>query len=127
MENESIQSQEAISEEILEAEDASACEETPACPAKERLIRKCEEVKTVCRNAADRIAHDLKATDFDPYLKTTQTSRVEIYRKEDDEAPVDVLEYQQTNSFSARTMVAVGAATLLVGGLTKLICKKLFR
>ncbi len=127
MENEIIREEELnAEEEILEAEEDTPTEEAPACPAKERLLRKCEEVKTTCRNAANRIARDLKETDFDPYLKTTQTARVEIYRKGDDETPVDVLEYENTNKFSARTMVAVGAATLLVGGITKVICKKLF-
>ena len=80
-----------------------------------QLCRKCEEVKTACCDTIDRIIYDLKETNFNPYIKQTRITRVEIYRNASEEQPIDTFETTDTKSYSAKALaVASAAAALLV-------------
>ena len=66
-------------------EEAEEVEEEAEESATEKLCRKCEEVKTACCDTIDRIIYDLKETNFNPYIKQTRITRVEIYRNASEE------------------------------------------
>ena len=103
---------------ILELKDkmkAEEVEEEAEESATEKLCRKCEEVKTACCDTIDRIIYDLKETNFNPYIKQTRITRVEIYRNASEEQPIDTFETTDTKSYSAKALaVASAAAALLV-------------
>ena len=111
---------EIVDEEVEEAEEA---EESTG----EILVRKCQEVKDACCNTIDRIICDLKATDYNPYIKQTRTTRIEIFRNSDDEEPIDTFETTDVKSYSAKALlVATAAAALVVatsGSLIRRILK----
>ncbi len=111
---------EIVDEEVEEAEEA---EEGTG----EILVRKCQEVKDACCNTIDRIICDLKATDYNPYIKQTRITRVEIFRNSDDEEPIDTFETTDVKSYSAKALlVATAAAALVVatsGSLIRRILK----
>ena len=111
---------EIVDEEVEEAEEA---EESTG----EILVRKCQEVKDACCNTIDRIICDLKATDYNPYIKQTRTTRIEIFRNSDDEEPLDTFETTDVKSYSAKALlVATAAAALVVatsGSLIRRILK----
>ncbi|MBQ3014928.1 MAG: hypothetical protein IJD75_07335 [Clostridia bacterium] len=98
---------EAADEETEEAEEA---EES----AGEMLARKCQEVKEACCNTIDRIICDLKATDYNPYIKQTRITRVEIFRNGEDEEPIDTFETTDVKSYSAKALLVATAAAALV-------------
>ncbi len=110
-----------LPEDIFE-ENADA-EETPS----QKLARKCQEAKAACMGTIDRIARDLKETNYNPYFKQTRTYKLEIYRNCNDEEPIDVYETVDTKSFSARAfaVATVAAAALVVAtnGVVKKILK----
>lgn len=98
-----------------ETQEAEEVEEEAEESATEKLCRKCEEVKTACCDTIDRIIYDLKETNFNPYIKQTRITRVEIYRNASDEQPIDTFETTDTKSYSAKALaVASAAAALLV-------------
>lgn len=98
---------EAADEESEEAEEA---EESTG----EMLARKCQEVKEACCNTIDRIICDLKATDYNPYIKQTRITRVEIFRNGEDEEPIDTFETTDVKSYSAKALLVATAAAALV-------------
>ncbi|MBE6698739.1 MAG: hypothetical protein E7584_00630 [Ruminococcaceae bacterium] len=103
-----------------EAEEEVATEES----ATERLSRKCEEVKAACCSTIDRIVYDLKETNFNPYIKQTRITRVEIYRNCNEEQPIDTFETTDVKSYSAKALLVAGVATaLLVAASGKLVKK----
>ncbi len=108
---------------ILEDETAEEVEET----ASEKLARKCNEVKAACCGTIDRIARDLKETNFNPYIKQTRTYKLEIYRNCNEEEPIDVYETTDVKSYSARALVVAGAATALLMVATKSVVKKILK
>ena len=96
-------------------EEAEEVGEEAEESATEKLCRKCEEVKTACCDTIDRIIYDLKETNFNPYIKQTRITRVEIYRNASEEQPIDTFETTDTKSYSAKALaVASAAAALLV-------------
>ena len=112
---------EIVDEEVVE--EAEEAEESTG----EILVRKCQEVKDACCNTIDRIICDLKATDYNPYIKQTRTTRIEIFRNSDDEEPIDTFETTDVKSYSAKALlVATAAAALVVatsGSLIRRILK----
>ena len=111
---------EEIVGEIADEETASAEEESPS----EKIARKCEEVKTACCSTIDRIVYDLKETNFNPYIKQTRITRVEIFRNCNEETPIDSFETTDVKSYSAKAFLVASAATaLLVAASGKLIRK----
>lgn len=82
--------------------------------AGEILVRKCQEVKEACCNTIDRIICDLKATDYNPYIKQTRITRVEIFRSSEDEEPIDTFETTDVKSYSAKALLVATAAAALV-------------
>ena len=106
---------EAAEEEVEEVEEA---EES----ATDKISRKCEEVKAACCNTIDRIVYDLKETNFNPYIKQTRITRVEIFRNCNEEEPIDTFETTDVKSYSAKAFLVASAATaLLVAASGKLV------
>ena len=109
-----------IADETTAEEAADETEEG----ATEKLSRKCQEVKSACCNTIDRIVRDLKETNFNPYIKQTRITRVEIYRNCNEEQPIDAFEMVDEKSYSAKAFaVATAAAALLVVASNKVIKK----
>ena len=104
---------EVADEETEEAQEAEETERVES--ATDKITRKCQEVKAACCDTIDRIVYDLKETNFNPYIKQTRITRVEIFRNASDEQPIDTFENTDVKSYSAKAlMVASAAAALLV-------------
>ena len=135
MENEIMNVNEEIAEETAAVEEAveevieEVTEEAEevAETAKEKLLRKCNEVKASCRNTADRIINDLKECDYNPYFKQTRTYKLEIYRNCNEEEPIDVYETTDVKCFSARALAVASAAAALLAVGTNCLVKKLLK
>lgn len=111
---------EEAEEEVAQEEDVKFDEES----ATEKLSRKCQEVKAACCDTIDRIVYDLKETNFNPYIKQTRITRVEIYRNCNEEQPIDTFETTDVKSYSAKALLVAGVATaLLVAASGKLVKK----
>jgi hypothetical protein len=112
-----------VVEEEVEEEVAEECEESTA----DILSRKCQEIKDACCSTIDRIVNDLKETDYNPYIKQTRTTRIEIFRDNSEEELIDTFETTDVKSYSAKALlVATAAAALLVatsGSLIKRVLK----
>lgn len=110
-----------VEEEVEEV--AEECEESTA----DILSRKCQEIKDACCSTIDRIVNDLKETDYNPYIKQTRTTRIEIFRDNSEEELIDTFETTDVKSYSAKALlVATAAAALLVatsGSLIKRVLK----
>ncbi len=103
-----LASEEEEADSETEPEEASA-PETPAA----KFSRKCAEVKKTCLSTADRILHDLKETNCNPYIRQTRSYKIEVYRNAQEETPVDVFEETETRSYSARALALAGGAALV--------------
>lgn len=62
-----------------------------------------------CRALSERIADDMRATNGNPYIRSTTTYRYEILRNSKDTEPVDVFEFQRTSGASLRAMALTAA------------------
>ena len=116
VEDEGDASAEPVEEVVGTIEDETAeeaAEETEE-GATEKLSRKCQEVKSACCNTIDRIVRDLKETNFNPYIKQTKITRVEIYRNCNEEQPIDTFETTDVKSYSAKALLAASAAAALL-------------
>ena len=122
---------EEVEEIVGEIADEEACEEE-ACEeevesATEKISRKCQEVKSACCDTINRIIYDLKETNYNPYIKQTRITRVEIFRSSTDETPLDTFETTDVKSYSAKALAAATAAAALLvvasGGLVKRFLK----
>ena len=114
-----------VVEEEVEETAEEAAEECEECTA-DILTRKCQEVKDACCNTIDRIINDLKETDYNPYIKQTRTTRIEIYRDGSEEELIDTIETTDVKSYSAKALlVATAAAALLVATSGRLVKKLL--
>lgn len=114
-----------VVEEEVEETAEEAAEECEECTA-DILTRKCQEVKDACCNTIDRIINDLKETDYNPYIKQTRTTRIEIYRDGSEEELIDTFETTDVKSYSAKALlVATAAAALLVATSGRLVKKLL--
>ena len=102
-------------EDVEEIVGEEAVEEVEEECATDMLSRKCQEVKNVCCDTINRIIYDLKETNYNPYIKQTRITRVEIFRNSTDEEPIDTFENTDVKSYSAKALaVASAAAALLV-------------
>lgn len=81
---------------------------------KAQFTKKCNEVKDTCRQTADRLVVDWKATDGDPYLKYTKSHRLEVYRTPEETVPVDTFESRFESKGFLRAMLLVSAASVLI-------------
>ena len=102
-------------------------EESAVETKKEKIARKCREVKDTCRSTASRLVSDWKETAGNPYIKQTHITQVEIYRSPDDEEPIDTFRTEQTKSYSARSLAVLGAAAVVVACTVDCIMKKLLK
>ncbi len=109
--------EEAAQEEAEEAEES----------ATEKLSRKCQEVKAACCDTIDRIVYDLKETNFNPYIKQTRITRVEIYRNMSEEEPIDTFETTDVKSYSAKALAVAGVAAALLVVASNGIVKKFLK
>ena len=111
---------------VVEEEVEEAAEECEECTA-DILSRKCQEIKDACCSTIDRIVNDLKETDYNPFIKQTRTTRIEIFRDNSEEELIDTFETTDVKSYSAKALlVATAAAALLVatsGSLIKRVLK----
>ena len=124
VEEEAYAYSEPVEEIVGEIADEEAEEEVVEESATERISRKCEEVKSACCNTIDRIVYDLKETNFNPYIKQTRITRVEIYRNCNEEQPIDSFETTDVKSYSAKALLVAGVATaLLVAASGKIVRK----
>ena len=115
---------EDVEEVVGEAteEEAEEVAEEATESATEKLSRKCQEVKSACCSTIDRIVYDLKETNFNPYIKQTRITRVEIFRNCNEEEPIDTFETTDVKSYSAKALLVAGAATaLLVAASGKIV------
>ena len=115
--------EEIVGEIADEEEAASAEEESPS----EKIARKCEEVKAACCSTIDRIIYDLKETNFNPYIKQTRITRVEVYRNCNEEEPIDTFETTDVKSYSAKALMVAGVATALLVAASGNIVKKFLK
>lgn len=101
-----------FNEEIEEpmAEDTTAAHE-PMDALRESIRCKCREAEDACKQTMERLKNDWKATDGNPYLRSTSSCRLDIYRAEGDEEPIDSFTFEKSNGCSLR---ALGAATALL-------------
>ena len=125
VEEEADATAEPVEEIVGEVADEETTEETvEEESATAKLSRKCEEVKTACCSPIDRIVYDLKETNFNPYIRQTRITRVEIFRNCNEETPIDSFETTDVKSYSAKAFLVASAATaLLVAASGKLIRK----
>lgn len=114
-------------ESVADDEAVATEEEETAETAKEKLLRKCGELKNSCRDTADRIVNDLKECDYNPYFKQTRTYKLEVYRNCNEETPIDVYETTDVKSFSARALAVAGTAAMLVAFATNCAIKKILK
>ena len=85
--------------------DMEDAEGTAAASLRERL----NTLRENCRALSARIADDMKATNNNPYIRSTTTYRYEILRNSKDTEPVDVFEFQRTSGASLRAMAITAA------------------
>ena len=107
---------EEIVGEIAEddAQEEAGEEEEAEESVTDKLSRKCQEVKTACCDTIDRIVYDLKETNFNPYIKQTRITRVEIYRNCNEEEPIDTFETTDVKSYSAKALAVAGVAAAVL-------------
>ena len=116
--------EEIVGETLDEDAQEEAAQEEAEESATEKLSRKCQEVKAACCDTIDRIVYDLKETNFNPYIKQTRITRVEIYRNCNEEEPIDTFETTDVKSYSAKALLVAGVATaLLVAASGKVVRK----
>ncbi len=116
---------ELYDEEVEEAADEDIYEDAESATA--RISRKCQEVKDACCSTIDRIVYDLKETNFNPYIKQTRTTRIEIYRNCNEEQPIDTFETTDVKSYSAKALLAASAAAALLVVASNGIIKKFLK
>lgn len=117
-----------LNEEIIQ-EDVVVDEtlEEMAESASEKLNRKYREAKQACCDTIDRIAHDLKESNYNPYFRQTRTYKLEVFRNAEEEEPIDVFETEDVKCFSARALVVASAAALALTYATKCFVKKILK
>ena len=120
---------EDVEEVVGEAaeEEAEEVAEEATESATEKLSRKCQEVKSACYSTIDRIVYDLKETNFNPYIKQTRITRVEIFRNCNEEEPIDTFETTDVKSYSAKAFLVASAATALLVAASGKVVKKFLK
>ena len=119
--------EEIVGETLDEDAQEEAAQEGAEESATEKLSRKCQEVKAACCDTIDRIVYDLKETNFNPYIKQTRITRVEIYRNMSEEEPIDTFETTDVKSYSAKALAVAGVAAALLVVASNGIVKKFLK
>ena len=128
VEEEADATAEPVEEIVGEVADEETTDETvEEESATAKLSRKCEEVKAACCSTIDRIVYDLKETNFNPYIKQTRITRVEIYRNCNEEQPIDSFETTDVKSYSAKALLVAGVATALLVAASGKVVKKFLK
>lgn len=117
VENEGDACEEPVEEEVAEDEETTA----------EFLCRKCQEVKEACCGTIDRIINDLKETDYNPYIKQTRTTRIDIFRDNSEEELIDTFETTDVKSYSAKALLVATAAAALVVATSGRLVRRLLK
>ena len=117
VEDESDACEEPVEEEVAEDEETTA----------EFLSRKCQEVKEACCGTIDRIINDLKETDYNPYIKQTRTTRIDIFRDNSEEELIDTFETTDVKSYSAKALLVATAAAALVVATSGRLVRRLLK
>ena len=93
--------------------------------AKDNIQEKCDAAKSACKGLIERLSYDMEQTDYNPYIRSTTTRKIEILRSAEDTEPVDVFEFEKTAGFSLRAM-AITAAVVAVADIAvaKILKKK---
>lgn len=82
--------------------------------ATDRITEKCRELKELCKQTANRIADDWRETKGNPYIRQTNTHKIEIFRHPDDETPIDTFQMTDVKAYSFRALaIATGVAAVL--------------
>ncbi len=102
-------------------------EETDAESSKDLFNRKCREVREAVQSTMTRLANDWKECDGNPHIKYTRTTQIDIYRKPDDEEPIDSFRTVETQSLSARSLALLGIGSLVLSCTAKSIVKNVFK
>lgn len=110
----------------INTENAECCADETCAErdVKAMFAEKCAKAKSACKETAERIARDLKETDYNPYFKRTKTYKLEVYRQAGDETPIDTFECTDTKAFSAKALAIAGAATAVLAVIANGIFKK---
>ena len=119
--------EEIVGEIAAEETEEETAEEEDEESATSKLSRKCQEVKDACCDTIDRIVYDLKETNFNPYIKQTRITRVEIFRNCNEEQPIDTFETTDVKSYSAKALLVAGAAAALLVVASNGIIKKFLK
>ena len=83
--------------------------------ATSRIAEKCRALKEVCKQTASRIADDWRETNGNPYIRQTNTKKVEIFRHPGDETPIDTFQMTDVKSYSFRALaIATGITAVLL-------------
>ena len=117
VENEGDACEEPVEEEVAEDEETTT----------EFLCRKCQEVKEACCGTIDRIINDLKETDYNPYIKQTRTTRIDIFRDNSEEELIDTFETTDVKSYSAKALLVATAAAALVVATSGRLVRRLLK
>jgi hypothetical protein len=117
VENEGDACEEPVEEEVAEDEETTA----------EFLCRKCQEVKEACCGTIDRIINDLKETDYNPFIKQTRTTRIDIFRDNSEEELIDTFETTDVKSYSAKALLVATAAAALVVATSGRLVRRLLK
>ncbi len=101
------------------------CEEEVSKPCKkEILMQKCAQVKNACKKTAGRLKDNWKTCGTNADVRATASCKIELFKKGEEETPVDSVSAERSISFSLRTAALVGAAALVVGCCVGLLSAK---
>ena len=113
METENMKSMEEPIVDYVDQDAEFFAEELEA--ATDQISQKCRELKALCKQTANRIADDWKETNGNPYIRQTNTHKVEIFRNPGDETPIDTFQMTDVKSYSFRALaIAAGITAVLV-------------
>ena len=83
--------------------------------ATDLISQKCRELKAICKQTVSRIADDWRETNGNPYIRQTNTKKVEIFRHPGDETPIDTFQMTDVKSYSFRALaIATGITAVLL-------------
>ena len=112
---------EEITEEASEACECECdcdctceCEEEEVLKAKDKFLKKCNEVKSACQKTADRLKNDWNECGANAYIRETTTYKIELYKNREDTTPVDSYTTVKSNDVSLKMLALVGGATILL-------------
>ena len=101
---------------VEEVEEICDCvyEEEAALKAKDKFLKKCDEVKSACQKTAERLKNDWNECGANAYIRETTTYKIELYKNREDTTPVDSYTTVKSNDVSLKMLALVGGATILL-------------